>query len=205
MIHANKIWPDAITPNLWPYATRMANESINATPWLYNPNKASPNSIFAKSDVQENPKHWYHFGCPVYMTDDQIQQDKRPKGGKWMERSRIGIYLGRSPKHSRNVALVLNIKTGRISPQFHFKMDPMFHTVKNTTRQERIQSKWQEAAGFIIGKGKGGETNAKNKIGTQPNQPQQPSTPHIPPTEEGTRLNLPPQPVQRAPLSQDSE
>ena len=84
-------------------------------------------------------------------------------------------------------------------------MDPMFHTVKNTTRQERIQSKWQEAAGFIVGKGKRGETNAKNKRGTQPNQPQQPATPHIPSTEEGTRMNLPPQPVQRALLSQASE
>ena len=52
MIHTNKRWPNAITPNIWPYATRMPNESINATPWLYNPNKASPNSIFAKSDVQ---------------------------------------------------------------------------------------------------------------------------------------------------------
>ena len=75
-----------------------------------------------------------------------------------MERARIGIYLGRYPKHSRNVTLVLNIKTGRVSPQFHFKMDPMFHTVKNATRQERVQSKWQEAAGFIIGTRKGGET-----------------------------------------------
>ena len=69
---------------MWSYTTRMANESINATPWLYNPNKASPNSIFAKSDVQENPKHWYHFGCLVYVTDDQIQQCKKPKGGNWM-------------------------------------------------------------------------------------------------------------------------
>ena len=74
-----------------------------------------------------------------------------------MERAQIGIYLGRSPKHSRNVALVLSIKTGRVSPQFHFKMDLMFHTVKNTTRQEQIQSKWKEAAELIIGKGKGGE------------------------------------------------
>ena len=81
----------------------------------------------------------------------------------------------------------------------------MFHTVKNTTRQERIQSKWQEAAGFIIGKWNGGETNAKNKRGRQPNQPQQPATTHIPPTEEGTRMYLPPQPIQRAPLSQASE
>ena len=199
MIHANKRWPKAITPNLWPYATRMANESINATPWLCNPNKAFLNSIFEKSDIQENTKHWYHFGCPVYVTDYHIQQSKRPKGGKWMEISRIGIYLGRSPKHSRNVALVLKIKTARVSPQFHFKMDPMFNTVKKTTRQERIQFNWQEAAGFIIGKGKGGETNAKNKRGMYPNQPE---TPHIPPTEEGTRLNLPPQPVQRARLLQ---
>ena len=122
-----------------------------------------------------------------------------------MERSRIGIYLGRSTKHSQNFALVLNIKTGRVSPQFHFKMDPMFHTVKNTTRQERVQSKWQEASGFIITKGKGGETNANNKRGTQPNQPQQSATPHIPPTEEGIRLNLPPQPVQKATLLQASE
>ena len=53
-----------------------------------------------------------------------------------MERSRIGLYLGRSPNHSQNVALVLNIKTGRVPPQFHFKMDPMFHTVKNATRQD---------------------------------------------------------------------
>ena len=114
--NTSKRWPDAITLNLWTYAIRMANESIHATPWLYNPNKASPNSIFAKSDVQENPKHWYHFGCPVYVTNDQIQQGKRPIGGKWMERAWIGIYLVRSPKHSRNVALVLNIKTARVSP-----------------------------------------------------------------------------------------
>ena len=123
-----------------------------------------------------------------------------------MEKSRIGIYLGRSTKHSRNVALVLNIKTGRVSPQFQFNMDLMFHTVKNATRQERVQSKWQEAAGFIIGKWKGGETNAKDKRGTQPIQTQQLATPHIPSTkQEGIRLNLPPQPVQMASLSQGSE
>ena len=180
MIHANKRWPDAITPNLCPYATRMANESINATPCLYNPNKASPNSIFAKSGVQENLKHWYHFGCPVYVTNDQIQQGKIPKGFKWMERAWIGIYLGRSPKHSQNVALVLNIKTGRVSPLFHFKIYPMFHTVKNATRQERVQYKWQEAAGFIIGKRKGDETNTKDKRGTKASQTQQLLRVHVP-------------------------
>ena len=103
-------------------------------------------------------------------------------------------------------ALVLNINTGRVSPQYHFKMDPMFHTVENATRQEQVQSKWQEAAEFIIGKRKGGETNAKDKRGTQPSQPQQLVTPHIPSTDqEGIILNLPPHPVQMEPLSQASE
>ena len=84
-------------------------------------------------------------------------------------------------------------------------MDPMFHTVKDATRQERVESKWQEAAGFIILKRKLGETNAKDKRGTQPSQTQQLATPHIPFTEnEGTRTNLPPLPVQMAPLSQAS-
>ena len=195
MIHANKRWPDAISPNLWPYAVKMANDSINSTPWLYNPGKATPNSVYSNTDVQENPKHWYHFGCPVYVTDEQIQQGRRPKGGKWMERARIGVYLGRSPRHSKNVALVLNIKTGRVSPQFHFKMDPMFHTVKNATMQERTQSKWQEAAGFIVNKGKGSET-AKDKHKTA----QSDTPPHIPVTERSPVPNRPPEGVREAPL-----
>ena len=29
IIHSQQRWPDAITTNLWPYATRMANDAIN--------------------------------------------------------------------------------------------------------------------------------------------------------------------------------
>ena len=32
LIHANKRWPSAVTPNLWHYAIRMANEVLNNTP-----------------------------------------------------------------------------------------------------------------------------------------------------------------------------
>jgi len=149
LIHANKRWPDAVTTNLWPYAIRMANDSINATPWPSDPQKRSPIELFTATRVADNPKHWHHFGCPVYVLDDEVQQNRRPKGGKWAERARIGLYLGRSPQHSRNVALVLNIQTARVSPQFHIKVDSMFHTTRNTTRQERTKSTWQEAAGFI--------------------------------------------------------
>ena len=34
LIHAQRRWPSAITTNLWPYAIRIANDMLNATPSL---------------------------------------------------------------------------------------------------------------------------------------------------------------------------
>ncbi len=34
LIHVHHRWPSAITPNLWPYALRMANDAINVMPNL---------------------------------------------------------------------------------------------------------------------------------------------------------------------------
>jgi len=96
--------------------------------------------------VMTNPKHWHHFGCPAYVLDGALQ------GGagifhKWKERSKMGIYLGRLPQHARLVALVLNLTTGHVSPQFHIKFDPSFHT---TSEEERPPpSLWQTKAGFV--------------------------------------------------------
>ena len=74
LIHANKRWPEAVNSHLWPYAMRMANDSINATPWLSDNQLRSPQQIFSGTKVQENPKHWFHFGCPVFVLDDNLQQ-----------------------------------------------------------------------------------------------------------------------------------
>lgn len=154
LIFASHRWKEAVTTNLWPYAARMANDAINATPWVNDSHKQTPTARFATSDVHENSKHWHHFGCPAYVLDDELQAGRRPPGGKWANRSRVGVYLGRSPLHSRNVALVLNIKTGLVSPQFHVKLDGSFHTVKpSLQQQEKIESKWQQATGFVPGKG----------------------------------------------------
>ena len=133
MIHANRQWPDAITTNLWPYVIKMAYDSINATSWMTNKNKLSPLNVFGRTQVEKNPKHWHHFGCPAFVLDPEMQQCRRPIGGIWQDRARIGVYLGCSPQHSRNVVLVLNIQTARVSPQFHVKMDPLFHSVKQST------------------------------------------------------------------------
>ncbi len=41
----------------------------------------------------------------------------------------MGIYVGRSPNHAGSVALVLNPKTGLVSPQYHVIFDDNFTTV----------------------------------------------------------------------------
>ena len=146
MTHANRRWPTAITANLWPYALRMSNDAENHVPNLKYKDGRTPMEAFAKTSVVTNPKHWHHFGCPAYVLDGSLQ------GGagifhKWKERARVGIYIGRSPQHARSVALVLNLKTGHVSPQFHIKFDPSFHTTKGG--ETPPPSLWQTKAGFV--------------------------------------------------------
>jgi hypothetical protein len=39
------------------------------------------------------------------------------------------VYLGYSREHSNNVHMVLNLETGKISPQYHLVFDDTFSTV----------------------------------------------------------------------------
>jgi hypothetical protein len=144
LIHANRRWKMEATVNLWPYALRMANDAINETPNLKDPESRSPAQIFSNSTVQTHTKHWMPFGCPVYVLDNELQAG-RGIHHKWEYRSKVGIYLGRSPNHGRNVALVLDRTTGLVSPQFHVNYDPSFHTVK----QDSFDTTWQSKAGFL--------------------------------------------------------
>jgi hypothetical protein len=48
---------------------------------------------------------------------------------KWEPLARMGLYVGRSPSHAANVALIFNPRTGHISPQFHVIFDDDFTTV----------------------------------------------------------------------------
>ena len=99
--------------------------------------------MFTKIEVVINSKHWHTFGCPIYVLDSDLQTGKPYH--KWRERSRIGIYLGRSPHHARNVALVLDRESGLVSPQFHVSYDSAFDSAKDGD----LGSNWQLRAGFI--------------------------------------------------------
>ena len=150
LIFANRRWPKMVTANLWPYALRMANTVYNVTPSLQDKERRSPDQQFSFSGaVNLNPKHWKPFGCPVYALKNELQQSKIY--GKWNPRSRLGIYLGQSPIHNQNVALVLDIESGYMSPQFHVKFDTSFHTVRQQTMPK---STWLHATKFIEEKDK---------------------------------------------------
>jgi hypothetical protein len=149
LIHAQHRWPDAITTNLWPYALRMANDALNATPNMQHAMKGTPELLFTNSQVSHNPKHWHHFGCPAYVLARPLQASQNIYH-KWRERSSIGVYLGRSPLHSKEIALVLNLNTGLVSPQFHVKLDSTFQTLKEPGHPVP-KSFWQIRCGFKTG------------------------------------------------------
>ena len=143
LIHASKRWLGLVTIHLWPYAMQMANQAYNSTPLSSHTGKQSPNKIFDNSAVNINRKHWKLFGCPVYVLKAELQGTMgiHPK---WDARSRAGIYLGHSPVHNRNMALVLNIHTGYVSPQFHVKFDEAFRTIQ----QDKWNATWLISTGF---------------------------------------------------------
>jgi hypothetical protein len=82
------------------------------------------------------------WGCPTYVLDPKLQEGK--KLPRWQPRSRQGMFLGLSPKHSSDVPLILNLQTGSISPQYHVVFDDMFSTVVSIGITEDAPTFWQD-------------------------------------------------------------
>ena len=145
LAHAKQRWPEAIEANLWPFAIRYANDIANEVPVLKG-GSVSPIELFSQVPVAPKVKHAHTFGAPVYVLDSRLQSGKPME--KWMGRSRVGIYLGTSPRHSRKVALILSMTTGHVSPQFHYKVDDLFETMRPSAGNARVKSQWQQATHF---------------------------------------------------------
>ena len=179
LIHHHRRWRMGGSVHLWPFALRMANDAINETPNLKDKEGRSPLQLSSNADVLLNDKHWAPFGCPVYVLDKALQGGARIHN-KWEYRSKVGIYLGRSPNHGRNIALVLDRTTGLVSPQFHVKFDPGFQTVK----EDKFDTLWQMKVGFY-GSVKPGKRKKKVKENsliesTTNNSPHMPDSEGVP-------------------------
>ena len=65
-----------------------------------------------------------------------------------MPRARLGINLGFSLHHARSVALILNPRTGLVSPQYHVKFDDLFETTKYARNTALDLREWQYKSYF---------------------------------------------------------
>ena len=149
MLYAMSKWKKMILICLWPYAMRHANDVANATP--KKGEESSPLEKFSGVKVAPKLRHFHAFGCPTYVLDNAIQSGQGVP--KWKQRSRLGVYLGPSPNHARSVALVLNPRTGHVSPQFHVKFDDFFETVQlKDTDLDAPDPQWKYLSGFATRK-----------------------------------------------------
>jgi hypothetical protein len=127
LIHFAMHWPQASSTNLWPFAVDQAVYIWNHLP--DSETKLSAIELFTQTKFHNhhNLQNLHVFGCPVYVLDSQLQDAK--KLPKWNRRSWRAAYLGYSRQHSNNVHMVLNLETGKNSPQYHLVFDDTFSTV----------------------------------------------------------------------------
>ena len=194
LIHASRRWRTAITANLWPYPFREAQSALNEAP--HSGLKATPLELFSRSTIAPNVRHRQPFGCPVYVLSEQLQSQPAIMD-KWTERARVGVYLGRSPQHARSVALVLNLQTGHVSPQFHVRYDPTFSTIKRSFGEQLPESRWQVRCGFERGPAPKMSRPTTTRVTFAPTAPSGPREP------EGG-VPEPPMPADNAPPATES-
>ena len=141
LLHAKRMLPEYITTILWPFAIKCHEDQINNL--VHRADERTPYQILLDLDASPiNVKDFYTFGFPCYVLDHRLQsgQGKMPK---WDPQARLGIYVGRSPAHASNVGLILNPRTGHISPQFHVVYDDNFTTVPYL-RTGQVPSHWAD-------------------------------------------------------------
>ena len=146
LLHANSRWQAAVHLALWPYALRQAMVLHNTLPVLDD--GTSRLEMFSGIRVGVRMRSMHTFGCPVFALRNELA------GGntipKWSPRARMGLNLGPSMQHARNVSLVLNLATGLVSPQYHCNFDDFFETTSaSQTGGDTLVSLWQRLAGFI--------------------------------------------------------
>ena len=140
LLHAERLWPEAISTVLWPFALKLAAHIHNHC--HVSGTGSSPASLFMNtSGVYESSLEDFHtFGSPCYVLDSRLHSGI---GGvpKWEPRASLRIYVGLSPLHSTNVAMVLNPYTGLVSPQYHVVFDDHFLTLEGL-RLNSVPESW---------------------------------------------------------------
>jgi hypothetical protein len=104
LLHARACWLQAVHFALWPYALRNAALLHNSLPVLEDSTLRL--KLFSSIRVGCNMKHAHTFGCHVFALQNALASGNQLP--RWSPRVRLGLNLGPSPMHARNVYLVLN-------------------------------------------------------------------------------------------------
>jgi hypothetical protein len=139
MLHTAYFWPENANICLWPQAVNYAVWVFNHLPFIKN--GVGPNKMWSCTRFLTNGlNRAYVFGCPIYILDPQLQNGH--KIPKWEPRACLGLLVGFSPLHLSLVPLVLNIQTGKISPQYHVVFDDHFKIVPSLPLGKSVQQQW---------------------------------------------------------------
>ena len=146
MLHLATHWPQQASARFWPQAVDYAIWVFNRMPNMES--GISPNELWssARGNAGIELSRTHVFGCPVYVLDAALQDGQ--KIPKWNPRARLGLFLGFSNLHSSQVPMVLNVESGKISPQFHVIFDDKFETVHSLPTDEPIAKQWTEIMKF---------------------------------------------------------
>ena len=133
MIHCALHWGEHGSDNLalWSFALDHAAWLYNKIPQMHSGLTPLEMITSCKADHKDLART-HVWGCPCYVLDPVLQNNK--KIPKWNRRARMGQFLGFSRFHSSTVALVRNLHTGHVSPQYHVVFDDKFETVFNEGR-----------------------------------------------------------------------
>ena len=140
LLHSAAHWKNGVDSSLWPMAVTYAVYIYNNMPNAHN---LCPADIFTGSTIPRHRLRDIHtWGCPVYVLDPSLQAGQ--KLPRWEPRSRRGVFVGLSTIHSSNVPLILNMKTGSITPQYHVVFDDRYSTVASIGRDEDPPFNWAD-------------------------------------------------------------
>ena len=144
LAHGQHLWPEVVNQSLWPFAYKAAARSRNK--FKMDENGLSPEMKMAGIKTNCDIKNEHPLFCPVFVLNRKLQGGI---GGipKWDPRSNAGVYLGNSPSHAGNVALVLSLTTGLVSPQYHVVFDDDFSTVE-FIRSKSEPTNWENLCKF---------------------------------------------------------
>jgi hypothetical protein len=130
--------------SLWPYALCHTAHLSNVL--LTGKDGQFKLEHFSGIKVGSNMRYLHTFGCHVFALHSALASSSSIP--RWDPRVRLGLNLGPSPTHARNVHLVMSLSTGLVSPQFHCRFDDFFETCKYGVPDGGISSTWQRLAGY---------------------------------------------------------